>query len=164
MGHDSVVTQVAKESIKETSSSQAENMSCRNAKETFSTQRQLQNHQIHEIKICRFLVNIFDDVGCQGHPWLVSISSVYCNFTKVTHEDSCAESSREACVKAPWEMVHLLLRVSLQCQIFEPETHFEAENIAKIAKQKFDTSNFELIIRLTRKHVEKQVHITKQGL
>lgn len=76
MGYNSVVTQVAKESIKEKSSSQAENMSCRNAKETFSTQRQLQNHQIHEIKICRFLVNIFDDVGCQGHPWLVFISSV----------------------------------------------------------------------------------------
>lgn len=70
-----------------------------------------------------------------GHPWLVFISSVYYNFAKVTHEDSCAESSREACVKAPcetWglrEMVHLLLRVSLQCQIFEPETHFKAENI-----------------------------------
>lgn len=31
MGYNSVVTQVAKESIKEKSSSQAENMSCRNA-------------------------------------------------------------------------------------------------------------------------------------
>ena len=62
------------------------------------------------------------------------------------------------------EMVHLLLRVSLQCEIFEPETHFEAENIAEIVKLRFDTSNFELIIRLTRKHVKKQVHITKQGL
>ena len=37
-------------------------------------------------------------------PSLVGLHQLSYNFTKVTHEDSCAESSREACVKAPWNL------------------------------------------------------------